>query len=220
MLKNKGMRVVALLVLALVVLTVILFAYMHFWISRPKLNQLPKSVISHPSTVPRQKPLVNSRGLKAEGESTVYRINSHVRLTAYKEAISAAWQELVDKGFAQRDNRKVYLVTVHYPKKLGSTEAVTAVVDVRKPIEMELVDQPQPFGISKINLNLAVKNKQLLIKLYQSGSYDDQKAVGALSLAFDVMAIGTQPHYRGRRPVITAFSELLQPQAVKLLERK
>lgn len=220
MFKNKVTRAIFLVTFGLIALVVIIFVYMHFLVSQPKLNQRPKSTVPHPSVVPRRKPLVNSRGLKAKGESTIYQINSHVNLIAYKEAISAAWQELVDKGYAQRDSRKAYLVTVHYPKKLGSTEAITAIVDVRKPIEMELVDQPQPFGISKISLNLAVKNRQLFIKLYQSGSYDDQKAVGALSLAFDVMAIGTQPHYRGRRPVITAFVQLLQPQAVKLIERK
>ena len=225
MLKNKLTAKVVFALIILVTLVTVTGIYFYWRVLKHRqpptqLNQAGQMITPHPTNLPRRQPLVKSKGIKAEGESAIYRINQRVKSAVYRPIIAAAWQELVDKGYAQRDKNRSYLVTIRYPRRLGSTEAVKAVVDLRKPIEMSLSDQPQMFGNKNLSVSLQVKNRQLYLKLYQLGSYDDPKAVGGLSLAFDVMAIGMEPHYRGRRPVITAFTQLLQPKSVKLLERK
>ena len=137
--------------------------------------------------------------------------SSKIDIQDYQTAITAAWQELVDKKFAVRDATQPNLITVQYPVEPNSTQLQTKVIDINLPIIMTHVDRPEGFGYNQnllVNINVT-DNRQLELQVFQTPDFKGLGAVQALDITFDAFATFGR-NYTGPLPVITAFSDYLK----------
>ena len=128
----------------------------------------------------------------------------------YNQALSIAWQELVDRGFATRDPNDPKLITVQYPVEPGSTQMQTKVVDISQQLLITSTTQKKGFNYNNDTVWVQIKvdpnSHQLQLEAYQNPQYIDSELVPALGLAFNTFAQGSG--YEGPLPAITAFNDI------------
>jgi len=189
-----------------------------FWSGSDQSSTQERPAVSQPSNdfpqvtyPPRNKAEAEAGELKIEDSGNQISKSNKISVTDYQAAITAAWQELVDKGFAQRNPSQPNLVTVQYPVEPNSTQLQTQVVDISLPIIMTSTDQKQGFGYNQsvlVSINVSA-NHQLQLQTYQAPDFNGPGVVQALDITFDAFATFGRD-YTGPLPVITAFSEYLR----------
>ncbi|MBU0978615.1 MAG: hypothetical protein ABIJ03_02490 [Patescibacteria group bacterium] len=177
---------------------------------RPATSQ-PYADLPQVTKLPRKPAEVEAGVLDVIDPNEQLSQSTKIETADYQVAITAAWQELIDKKFATRDASQPNLATVQYPVAPNSTQLQTKVIDINLPVMMSSSDQPVGFGYNQsllVNINVT-DNHQLELVVYQAPGFKGLGVVQALDITFDAFAILGR-NYTGPLPVITAFSDYLK----------